>query len=122
LDSFLYAISRPIVGGLLAFFILAQAGVPLTGGFIVKLEVFASAVAADEWPLALIGMVTSVIAAYAYLRVAIGLYTAPEDAETGERRAVDAWSALVLVSCAAVVLAVGLAPGSFLQFAKDAVL
>ena len=31
---------RPLLGGLLAFFLLAQAGIPPTGGFIAKLGVF----------------------------------------------------------------------------------
>ena len=114
------ALRRPLLGGLLAFFLLAQAGMPLTGGFIVKLEVFAAAVAADEWPLALIGVLTAVVAAYAYLRVAVGLFTAPEAEAALPSRSVDGWSAVVLAATAAVVLAVGVAPGSFLQFAKDA--
>ena len=32
----------PVLGGLLVLFMLAQAGIPLTGGFIAKLDVFAS--------------------------------------------------------------------------------
>ena len=34
------ATRRPVLAGLLAFFLLAQAGIPPTGGFIAKLEVF----------------------------------------------------------------------------------
>ncbi len=45
------ALRRPVLGGLLTFFLLAQAGVPLTGGFIAKLEVFAAAVDAGEYGL-----------------------------------------------------------------------
>jgi NADH-quinone oxidoreductase subunit N len=119
------AIRRPVLGGFLALFLLAQAGVPITGGFIVKLEIFSAAVDANEWVLALIGVTAAVAAAFAYLRVAVGLYTKSgteeEDEGTEEPdRRVDAWSALVLGATAAVVLAVGIAPGVFLQFAKDA--
>ena len=38
---------RPVLGSLLVFFMLAQAGIPLTGGFIAKLDVFAAAADAD---------------------------------------------------------------------------
>ena len=37
------AFRRPVLGSLLIFFLLAQAGIPLTGGFIAKLEVFSAA-------------------------------------------------------------------------------
>ena len=37
------AFRRPVLGSLLIFFLLAQAGIPLTGGFIAKLEVFEAA-------------------------------------------------------------------------------
>ena len=37
------AFRRPVLGSLLIFFFLAQAGIPLTGGFIAKLEVFSAA-------------------------------------------------------------------------------
>ena len=37
------AFRRPVLGSLLVFFMLAQAGIPLTGGFIAKLEVFSAA-------------------------------------------------------------------------------
>ena len=40
---------RPVLGSLLVFFMLAQAGIPLTGGFIAKLEVFAAAADAGEY-------------------------------------------------------------------------
>jgi NADH:ubiquinone oxidoreductase subunit 2 (subunit N) len=66
-----------------------------------------------------------VIAAFFYLRIAFTLVTAPEDdeavAETLELpRRIDACSGIVLFVTAALVLAVGLVPGSFIHFARDA--
>ena len=61
-----------MLGGLLVFFLLAQAGIPLTGGFIAKLEVFSAAADAGDYVLVVIGAVATVVAAFAYLRVALG--------------------------------------------------
>jgi NADH:ubiquinone oxidoreductase subunit 2 (subunit N) len=66
-----------------------------------------------------------VIAAFFYLRIAFTLVTPPgEDGLAAEpieaRRRIDAWSAVVLFATALVVLAVGIVPGSFIHFARDA--
>ena len=119
------ALRRPVLGGLLIFFVLAQAGIPLTGGFIGKLEVFSAVAQAKEYVILVIGVLSAVIAAFFYLRIAFTLVTAPEDddavSETLELpRKVDGWSGIVLFITAAIVLAVGLVPGSFIHFARDA--
>ena len=55
-------------------FMLSLAGIPLTGGFIGKYLVFAAAIQANlDW-LALIGVVTSVISAFFYLRVVVDMF------------------------------------------------
>ena len=119
------ALRRPVLGGLLIFFVLAQAGIPLTGGFIGKLEVFSAVAQAKEYVILVIGVLSTVIAAFFYLRIAFTLVTAPEDdeavAETLELpRRIDAFSGVVLFATFAIVLAVGLVPGSFIHFARDA--
>jgi len=119
------ALRRPVLGGLLIFFVLAQAGIPLTGGFIGKLEVFSAVAQAKEYVILVIGVLSAVIAAFFYLRISFTLVTAPEDdeavAETLELpRRIDAFSGVVLFATFAIVLAVGLVPGSFIHFARDA--
>jgi len=119
------ALRRPVVGGLLAFFVLAQAGVPLTGGFVVKLQIFASAVDAGEYGLAVIGVLAAVVAAFFYLRISVALFTKPEGDEAVadealEDRRVDGWTGVVLAVAVAAVLFAGILPGTWLHFAKDA--
>ena len=122
------ALRRPVIGGLLAFFVLAQAGVPLTGGFVVKLEIFSSAVDAGEYGLATIGVLAAVVAAFFYLRISVALFTKPEGEEAagaspeeaaGDRK-VDSWTAIVLTVAVAAVLFAGILPGTWLTFAGDA--
>jgi len=119
------ALRRPVLGGLLIFFVLAQAGIPLTGGFIGKLEVFSAVAQSEDYVILVIGVLSAVIAAFFYLRISFTLVTAPEDdeavAETLELpRRIDAFSGVVLFATFAIVLAVGLVPGSFIHFARDA--
>jgi NADH-quinone oxidoreductase subunit N len=58
----------------MAFFMLSLTGIPPTGGFAAKFYVFSSAVQAGLIWLVLIGVVTSVISAYYYLRVVFLMY------------------------------------------------
>jgi NADH-quinone oxidoreductase subunit N len=51
-----------------------MAGIPPLSGFFGKLYVFLAAVQAGLWPLAVIGVLTSVIGAFYYLRVVKLMY------------------------------------------------
>ena len=120
-----FALRRPLLGGLLIFFVLAQAGVPLTSGFIGKLEIFSAVAQSEEYVLLVIGVLSAVIAFAFYLRIAYTLVTAPDD-ETAVveayslPRRVDGWTGVVLFAAAAMTLIVGLVPGSFIHWARDA--
>ncbi len=112
----------PLLAGFLTFFLLAQAGVPFTGGFVAKLHVFAAAVDAREYWLAIVGVLAAVVAAFFYLRVTVVVFTG-DDEPAGEpppARHFDAASALVLTATAIMVVLIGVLPGTFLHFAHDA--
>jgi NADH-quinone oxidoreductase subunit N len=66
--------AQPALAAALAIFMFSLAGIPPLLGFWPKFAVFQAAIAADLVPLALIGFVTSVIAAYYYLRVVKLMY------------------------------------------------
>jgi NADH-quinone oxidoreductase subunit N len=53
----------------MTIFMLSMAGVPPLSGFFGKLYVFLAAIQSGLWTLAVIGVITSVIAAYYYLRI-----------------------------------------------------
>jgi NADH-quinone oxidoreductase subunit N len=64
-------------GGLafaLAAIMFALAGIPPLAGFWSKYYVFVAAVQANLWPLAIIGVLASVIAAYYYIRIVKLMY------------------------------------------------
>jgi len=71
------ATSRPWLATALAIFMLSLAGLPPLFGFMAKLAVFNAAVEANLWPLAILGVLASVVAAYYYLRVVKILFFDP---------------------------------------------
>ncbi len=66
--------SRPILAIMMSFFMLSLAGIPLTSGFMGKLFVFQATLNAGLVPLAIIGVLTSVISAFYYIRVILNMY------------------------------------------------
>jgi NADH-quinone oxidoreductase subunit N len=66
--------SRPALAAALAIFMFSLAGIPPLFGFWPKFVVFDSLVQIGMWPLAAIGITTSVIGAYYYLRVVKTMY------------------------------------------------
>ena len=69
--------SRPWLATALAIFMLSLAGLPPLFGFMAKLAVFNAAVDSGLWLLAVLGVLSSVIAAYYYLRVVKILFFDP---------------------------------------------
>ena len=74
-------------------------------------------------------MLASVVAAFIYLRIAVALFQPADETDpaqaamiTATSRPVDVWSALVLIAAAGMTFVVGIIPGTFIHFAKDATL
>src|SRR5437899_2836406 len=66
--------SQPGVALALAIFMFAMAGIPPTAGFFSKLYIFLAAIDAHLVGLAVIGVVTSVVGAFYYLRIVKVMY------------------------------------------------
>ena len=118
---------QPLLAGALTLFLLAQAGVPLTSGFVAKFTVFSATVEAKEYALAFVGVLTTVIAAFFYLRLIVLMYmTAPADeaAEDGRAAVFDIDPATAVVLAVAVVATVlfGVLPGGVIDLARHATL
>jgi NADH-quinone oxidoreductase subunit N len=65
---------QPVLALAFAVLLLAQAGAPFTTGLWAKVEVVFAAIDVGYYPLGAIAMVTAVVAAYFYLRVAVLMY------------------------------------------------
>jgi NADH-quinone oxidoreductase subunit N len=66
--------TRPGYAFVFAMLMFSQAGIPPLAGFFAKFYVFLAAVKAGLYPLAVIGVVTSVVGAYYYVRIVKILY------------------------------------------------
>jgi NADH-quinone oxidoreductase subunit N len=116
------AAAQPLLAAVLTLFLLAQAGVPLTGGFVAKLSVFDAAVDAGQYILALLGMLTAVVGAFVYLRIVLAMYAPDDAAEPADQPTVrvDAGTRVALTLAAAGIVVLGILPGTVLDFAQDA--
>ncbi len=65
---------QPLLAAALAVFMFSLAGIPPLAGFFGKLYVFLAAIQAGLVPLAVIGVLASVVGAYYYLRIVKVMY------------------------------------------------
>jgi NADH-quinone oxidoreductase subunit N len=71
----------PALALAMAVFMFSMAGIPPLSGFFGKLYIFLAAVQSGLWALAIIGVLTSVVGAFYYLRIVkIMYFDAPADA------------------------------------------
>ena len=113
---------RPALALAMTVFLLAQAGIPLTSGFIAKFGVIQAAVDVNSYALAIIAMVASVIAAFLYLRIMFSMWFAEADADARDAMAeplrVPFTTSLAITIAVAFTLAVGFAPGWIIDASK----
>jgi NADH-quinone oxidoreductase subunit N len=108
---------RPYIAAAMTLFMLSLGGIPATGGFLGKYLVFAVAVRAHMVPMAVLGVLLSVVALAYYLRIVIAMWMqAPlENAPQPSKHPLVVPAAVATTLCAASVLALGLMPSWFLS-------
>ena len=117
LDSFKgVAKTNPVFALGFTVLLLAQAGVPLTSGFVAKFGVIRAAVSTESYVLAILAMISAVVAAYLYLRVMVSMWLA-ESASVSPHR-VSITGRLTLGTAVAVTLVLGVLPSGVLRLAE----
>jgi NADH-quinone oxidoreductase subunit N len=110
LDAFRgFAKRRPTVALALTVFLLAQAGVPLTSGFVAKWAVIQAAVEEESYAIAIIAMVAAVIAAFLYLRIMVSVWLEPTPEGT-VREPLGVYTATAVFAAAIFTIAIGVWP------------
>jgi NADH-quinone oxidoreductase subunit N len=110
----------PILAGVFAFFLLAFAGIPLTSGFTGKWAVFTAAWAGGAWPLVVVAVLMSLVAAFFYVRVIVLMFFS--DA-VGDGPTVAVPSILTTVTItigATMTFVLGVVPQPVLDLARQA--
>ena len=101
---------KPWAAVAMTVLMLSLAGIPPTAGFMGKLLVFRSAVDAGEVGLAVVGVLSSLIGLYYYLRIVVYMYFRP--APQLSPAAPASWSSnLALITSAAATLWFGVLSG-----------
>ena len=111
-------------------FLLAQAGVPLTSGFLAKFYVIDAAVEARSYWLALVAMLSAVISAFLYLRIVLTMYGGPGRGARTPRPSADGQArpgsgcrsppAVALVVAVVATIGIGLVPDPLTETARNA--
>jgi NADH:ubiquinone oxidoreductase subunit 2 (subunit N) len=92
--------------------LLSLIGVPLTGGFFGKFYVFRAALDAGLAWLTVLGLLTSAVAAYYYLRILVVMYMREPAEATEPLPPQGAALKLALWACAAGTLLLGIFPSA----------
>lgn len=108
---------QPFTAALMTVFMASLIGLPLTAGFFGKFYIFKSAIDADLYVLAALGLLTSAVAAYYYLRVIRAMYMEPAPEGAEELSAPSTGMQAVLVLSAALTIGFGIFPGWLLETA-----
>ncbi|HVQ88800.1 MAG TPA: proton-conducting transporter membrane subunit, partial [Actinomycetes bacterium] len=110
----------PLTAGCFSLFLLAFAGIPLTSGFTAKFAVFEAAVSGGATPLVIVGVITSAVAAFFYVRVIVLMFFS-DPAEDGPTVAIPSSLTTICVAVAVgVTIALGVIPGPVLDLAQQA--
>ena len=111
--------SRPGMAALLTIFLLSLGGFPPLAGFIGKWYIFTAAVEQQHYWLAIIGVLTSVVSVFFYLRIVVMMYMT-EGAEIPRPRL--PWPAAAGLALATVaVFYLGVLPTAIIDLAVDSI-
>lgn len=104
---------KPLLAALLAVVMFALAGIPPFAGFFGKYYIFIAAIKADLTWLAILGVLSSAISVYFYLRIVVLMYFKSSETEL-EYEGSNNYMLAIIFSVLIIVL-LGIFPGSFLD-------
>jgi NADH-quinone oxidoreductase subunit N len=110
----------PLVAAVFAVFLLAFAGIPLTSGFAGKFAVFKAAAQGGAMPLVIVGVISSAIAAFFYVRVIVLMFFSEPKPDGPSVAVPSPLTSVAIAIGVAVTLVLGLAPQYFLDLADKA--
>jgi NADH-quinone oxidoreductase subunit N len=109
---------RPGLAALLTVFLLSLGGFPPTVGFVGKWYIFNAAVQENLIGLAILGVLTSVVSVFFYLRIVVQMYMTEERAP-GHRPVVSPVAMAGMLLALIVVFYLGVLPRQLLTIAAE---
>ena len=113
--------TRPALAALMTVCLLSLGGLPPTAGFIGKWYIFTAAVSAGYYGLAIIGVLTSVISVFFYLRVVVMMYMADRQAAMSPPAKESRVGMAALVASIVAIFYLGVLPTSVLTLAAESI-
>ncbi|MEY9878126.1 NADH-quinone oxidoreductase subunit N [Streptacidiphilus sp. MAP12-33] len=110
----------PLLAAVFALFLLAFAGIPLTSGFTGKFAVFQAASGSGATALVIVGVLSSAVAAFFYIRVIVLMFFSDPRADGPTVAVPSAMTGTAIVLGAVVTVVLGVAPEYFLHLANQA--
>ena len=110
---------EPLVAFAILVLMVSFAGIPPTAGFWGKLFIFRQAIEAGHWGLALVGILTSIISVYYYLRLVVTMYMQPEENPVQFPLDPRSLSGMAIAFSVAAVALVGFFPDTFLRLSES---
>ncbi|WP_441250680.1 NADH-quinone oxidoreductase subunit NuoN [Kitasatospora sp. McL0602] len=110
----------PLLAAVFALFLLSFAGIPLTSGFTGKFAVFQAAAAGGATPLVIVGVLSSAIAAFFYIRVIVLMFFSDPQPGGPAVAVPSPMTATAIGVGVLVTLGLGLLPQYFLDLASKA--
>jgi len=111
---------HPVLAALMTIFLLSLGGFPPMAGFVAKWYVFSAAIKAGYNWLAVIGVLTSVISVFFYLRIVVMMYMTPNDSPA-RFPPVPALAGAALAASALLVFYLGILPTRVLDWAAASI-
>ena len=112
--------SHPALAVLMTFFLLSLGGFPPTAGFIAKWYVFSAAIGSGYYGLAIIGVLSSVVSVFFYLRIVVMMFMTDRDARPVPAP-ITTMAYVGLALSLAGVLYLGVLPTAIIDFAQASI-
>ncbi len=111
---------HPLIALSITISMISLAGIPLTAGFMGKLYIFRDAIVGGYFYLALIGILTTLVSIYYYLRPIMAMYFHEE--ETPIRRVESPWGLhLTLFITSVATLLIGIFPNQLIELSERSI-
>jgi NADH-quinone oxidoreductase subunit N len=111
---------HPALAALMTIFLLSLGGFPPMAGFIAKWYVFTAAIKAGYTGLAIIGVLTSVVSVFFYLRIVVMMYMTPRETPRVVLP-VPAVAGGALVVSAVLIFYLGILPSRVIDWAASSI-
>lgn len=109
---------KPLMAAAMTIFMFSLAGIPPTLGLWGKIYLFSAVIAADFYWLAIIGVLTSLISVFYYLRLVVIMYMKDGEPKTTS----ESWLNLSWITMAAITVILSFVPAFLFEWASEAVM